>query len=414
MKELLALGGCLVVVASVLAALGFRGREQVVGIDLGTTFSVVAIKRQNSVFIVPDHVTGKPLVPSVVTWFSNGSTAVGATANALRGDYTRETIFNAKRFIGRTIAEVTEDAATHPYSVAAMPGNGSAEGTGGELAGFTIPQDGSPDKLVSPIDVGAQIVRHLKQSILAYLGYPIIRAVICVPAKFTHRETKATQEAFEQAGFKVMRILEEPTAAAVAYNLHRTDSTRHVLVYDIGGGTLDTSLLYMSPKAVNVLGVAGDSHLGGSDFDRRMQQVLMSKLATSEQAAEGSRHLHSCHSSGLHILAEQAKIRLSSEESVEVRCLASDGKARVMAVTRREFEDASADLFSRTMRPVEKVLEDQMMLPGDVDDIVLVGGASRTPKLRALLQEFMGPDKTLHTDIDPDITVAYGAANILD
>lgn len=414
MKELIFLGGCLVVVAAVLAALGYRGREQVVGIDLGTTFSVVALKRKNTVMIVPDRLTGKALVPSVVTFFPNGSIAVGARAVALRGELPNQTVFNAKRFIGRTFSEVTEDAETHPFKVAAKSSINSTADEDKDLAGFAIPRNDLRDTWVSPIDVGAEVVKYLKDSVAEYLGYTIKRAVICVPAKFTWRETKATQQAFERAGFKVMRILEEPTAAAVAYNLHRTLDVRNVLVYDIGGGTLDTSLLYMSPKAVNVLGVAGDDHLGGSDFDKRMQYLLESKLATSKHVAQELPHMEGCHSYGLHIIAEQAKIKLSVEQNVEVYCLADDGTARMMVVTRSEFEHASADLFERTMKPIEAVLADQMMTPEDIDDVVLVGGASRTPKLRTLIQEFMGPETRLHTDIDPDITVAYGAANILD
>eukprot|EP00415_Alexandrium_ostenfeldii_P000708 UN0708 len=170
----------------------------------------------------------------------------------------------------------------------------------------------------------------------------------------------------------------------------------------------------MSGKSVSVLGVAGDDHLGGSDFDVRMRDLLSSKLAAAKRAALEPPPNAGCDSTGLGILAEQAKIELSSRNEVEVRCRAEDDTVLQMPVTREEFERASEDLFRRSMKPVETVLADQMMSPDNVDDIVLVGGASRTPKLRALLQEFMGPSKKLHTEIDPDITVAYGAANILD
>merc|ERR1712217_883272 len=212
-------------------------------------------------------------------------------------------------------------------------------------------------------------------------------------------------------GFKVRRILDEPTAAAVAYNLHKTTGVRHVLIYDIGGGTLDTSLLYMNGKSVSVLGLAGDDHLGGSDFDRQMKEVLQAKVATARPAEKA---LHRCDDNGLAILAEQAKILLSSQQTVQVACRADDERALAMDVTRDEFEEASAKLFQRAMAPVKKVLEDQMMTADNVDDVVLVGGASRTPRIRTLLQEFMGPSKRLHTEIDPDVTVAYGAANILE
>mmetsp|Transcript_43924 Transcript_43924/g.127883 ORF Transcript_43924/g.127883 Transcript_43924/m.127883 type:complete len:424 (-) Transcript_43924:27-1298(-) len=422
--ELMLFAGLLVVVSAALAALGFRGRDQVVGIDLGTTFSVVALKSGNKVTVLPDHLTGKLLLPSVVTYHPNGSVLVGWPAAELRGDYPSQTIFNAKRFIGRPFDEVAADAAAHPYAVAAgsiqeRAANGSIIDDGTAWAGFSLPglaapAFGSGDRWVSPIDVGAEVVRHMKESVSRYVGYEIQRAVICVPAKFTWREAKATQDAFERAGFKVARVLEEPTAAAVAYNLHKGSGVRHVLVYDIGGGTLDTSLLYMNGKSISVLGVAGDDHLGGSDFDLRMRDLLLSKLPGAEVAAAGPPPTQRCHSTGMHILGEQAKIELSGAPSTEVRCLADGGRHLLLRVTREEFEEAAKDLFERSMAPVAKVLEDQMMTRDDVQDIVLVGGASRTPKLRALLQEFMGPDKRLHTEIDPDVTVAYGAANILD
>jgi len=410
------IAGLLVLVSAVLAALGYRGRDQVVGIDLGTTFSVVALKSGDKITIVPDYITGKLLVPSVVTHFLNGSRAVGDSAVALRGVYPSETIFNAKRFIGRSLGEVAQDADRHPYQVSANFSRSSAEPSArnsSALAGFVIPAEGG-DRWVSPVEVAAEVVRHLKQSVASYLGYGISRTVICVPAKFTWRETKATQEAFERAGFKVARVLEEPTAAAVAYGLHRGTGVRHVLVYDIGGGTLDTSLLYMNGKSVSVLGVAGDDHLGGSDFDQRMQSLLEAKLADAALSTDASQAEERCDSIGLYILAEAVKIRLSSEQRVETKCRGEDGQDRILVMTREEFEAGARDLFDRAMAPVEKVLADQMMTSLHVDDIVLVGGASRTPKIRSLLRDFFGDAKKLHTDIDPDITVAWGAASILD
>jgi molecular chaperone DnaK (HSP70) len=428
MMVLMVLGGMLVFFAALLAALGFHGREQVVGIDLGTTFSVVALKSQNQVTVLPDHITGKVLLPSVVTYWGNGSVVVGDTAVRLRNTHSKQTIFNAKRFIGRSIDDVANDSASHPFSVV---GNASYVFNNSDAdkpaAGFVVPDDEQAERWVSPADVGAEVVRRLGRSVASYLGYPISRAVICVPAKFELKQIKATQQAFEQAGFKVMRVLEEPTAAAIAYNLHKLSGTRHVLIYDIGGGTLDTSLLYMNGKSVNVLGVAGDNRLGGSDFDLRMRQLLNKKFedlgaeaiedrqANARRAAEKDEaELPKCDDNGFNILAEQAKIRLSDDLNTEVTCMALDGHSRRLRVTRAEFEAASADLFDRSMQPVAKVLEDQMMTPDHVDDVVLVGGASRTPRLRQLLQEFVGPNKRLHTEIDPDVTVAYGAANILD
>jgi len=418
MQYLLALGGLVVLVSSILAALGFRGRPQVVGIDLGTTFSVVALKATDgTISIIPDHATGKQLLPSVVTFLADGKVVVGERAVTNRGQYPQHTIFNAKRFIGRRLGEVSAEAADHAYRVAANFTAGSHEPSAANLsgpAGFAVELAGG-ERWISPVEVGAELVGHMRRSISHYLGFDISRVVICVPAKFGVSETKATQEAFERAGMKVMRILEEPTAAAVAYNLHQGEGVRHVLVYDIGGGTLDTSLLYMNGNAVSVLSVSGDDHLGGSDFDTQMRRLLESKLERqAASVSSGGVAKERCDSSGLHILAEAVKIRLSNASKAETICRDSDGIDRVLVVTRTEFEESAAELFGRAMAPVQKVLEDQMMKAEHIDDVVLVGGASRMPKLRELLQEFFGPTKRLHTEIDPDITVAWGAASVLD
>lgn len=424
------IAGAFVVLAAVMAAMGYRGREQIVGIDLGTTFSVVAVKSHQpgpdfgKITVLPDRHTGKLLVPSVVSFMPH-RTVVGQAAVDMRDKHPRHVVFNTKRFIGRSMAEVAEDRETQAYKVG---GNTSAAvGAPPEevASGFLIPKtlkDGElEERWVSPIDAGAAVVKHLASSVAVAMGYDIKRAVICVPAKFGVQEAKATRLAFEQAGFKVMRVLDEPTAAAVAYNLHKDTGARTVLVYDIGGGTLDTSLLFMNGHAVSMLGVAGDDRLGGSDFDKKVLKLLQEKLPTAAESEAppsdkfGVSPLHLCDRNGLHQLAEEAKIRLSSEATVEVQCLDTSSKsARTIGITVKEFEDASKDLFDRAIHPVEKVLEDQRMEASDVDDVVLVGGASRTPRLRTLLREYFGDGKRLHTDIDPDVTVAYGAANILD
>jgi molecular chaperone DnaK (HSP70) len=211
--------------------------------------------------------------------------------------------------------------------------------------------------------------------------------------------------------------MDEPTAAAVAYNLHHFQGVKYVLVYDIGGGTLDASVLYMNGKNVNVLGIAGDDHLGGSDFDHRMTLILEDKLdkAPSESGSSVTgADIPGCHRDSMRLLAEQAKIELSSAMSAEVRCRDDAGAVRTLSITRAEFQERSSDLFARCLEPVSKALEDQVMRPEHIDDIVLVGGTSRMPRIRELLQEYFGPTKTLHTEIDPDVTIAYGAANIVD
>jgi len=410
----------MVIAAAMMAAMGYRGREQTVGIDLGTTFSVIAVRSGGKVVIMPDRFTNRPLVPSVVS-YANDMVIVGEPAVAMRGMYPNQTIFNSKRFIGRSMKEVEDDSKNHPFRIVPNTSDDTVTDSREAEALFSIPSTGG-DRQVSPIDVGAEVVRHLKQSAAAFMGYDMKQAVICVPAKFSSKETAATQKAFQRAGIKVMRVLEEPTAAAVAYNLHKTTGVRHVLVYDIGGGTLDTSLLYMNGKSVNVLGVAGDDHLGGSDFDHRMLELLLRKLDGTGAFLDAkvetdvpAEKLPECSRNGLRVESERAKIRLSSAETTDVQCRPVGGGAvRKFAVTREEFETACKDLFDRAIEPVSKVLEDQVMTPDNVDDVVLVGGASRMPQLRELLRRFFGEGKRLHTEIDPDVTVAYGAANIID
>mmetsp|Transcript_58520 Transcript_58520/g.136755 ORF Transcript_58520/g.136755 Transcript_58520/m.136755 type:complete len:416 (+) Transcript_58520:71-1318(+) len=408
--------GIMVIIPAILASFGFRGRDQVVGIDLGTTFSVVAIKSgDGSVTVIPDHVTGRLLLPSVAAFLPNSTIVVGDAAAELRPEYPHSTIFNAKRFIGRNFEDVGEDAALHPFrvrpNVSSTPED--ASDTGKRAAGFAVPA-GSSETWVSPIDVGMEVIRHIHKSVEKYTGYPISRAVISVPAKFSSEGIQATRLAFERAGFKVMRVLEEPFAAAVAYNLHKSEGVRQVLVYDIGGGTLDVSALYMNGQAVNLMGVAGDEHLGGSDFDHRMREVLEEKLPSAEVLHKTDADVARCDRGYLLVASEQAKIALSSDLSTEVKCVADDGNVRRIVITQQEFEHACTSLYERALRPVEQVLNDMMMSPGDIDDVVLVGGASRMPRVRQLLQDFFGEDKKLHTEVDPDVTIAYGAANILD
>eukprot|EP00746_Dinoflagellata_sp_MGD_P007647 gnl/MRDRNA2_/MRDRNA2_115173_c0_seq1.p1 gnl/MRDRNA2_/MRDRNA2_115173_c0~~gnl/MRDRNA2_/MRDRNA2_115173_c0_seq1.p1 ORF type:complete len:432 (-),score=107.86 gnl/MRDRNA2_/MRDRNA2_115173_c0_seq1:176-1471(-) len=431
MKELGVLAGILVVVSAIMAAMGYRGREQIVGIDLGTTFSVVALRYQGKIKVVPNHVTGKLLVPSVVTYQPDGSALVGQAAVEQRSLNPLNTIYNSKRFIGRSLKEVTNDTQSASYQIGQNPDPKQVNSSTPEdeiLVGFQLP--GAPNdqermfymhpdgRWVSPVDVGAEVVKHLKKQVYNFMGYQMHRAVICVPAKFGARETEATRKAFQQAGFKVMRIIDEPTAAAVAYNLHKSEGVKNVLVYDIGGGTLDASVLMMHGKTVNVLGIAGDEHLGGSDFDQRVYTLLTEKLpkaasapATADEEKDAT--ISGCQDEDLRVLAEQIKKQLSNVTSADAKCRDTSGAIRTIPLTRKEFETASQDLFDRALAPVKKVLSDQVMEPRHINDVVLVGGASRTPRLRELLKEYFG-EKTLHTDIDPDVTVAYGAANIID
>jgi len=383
MHPALAICSAVAIAAAALAHYyGFKGRQFVIGVDLGTTFSVVAIKRTHDeggdVEVIPDARNGKLLVPSVVAYVENDR-KVGYDALPWRVTDPLHTVYNAKRFIGRGVQEVQEHAKEMAFGV---DGNESA-----------VWFDLKPHN-VTPIDVGSAIVERLFESATKYMGYEPRGAVICVPATFVTAQVAATREAFERAGLKVHRIMDEPTAAAVAYNLHRSQAPRNVLVYDIGGGTTDVSLLFMNRGSVSVQGTRGDEHLGGSDFDIAVYELLAKKLPCAESV--------------LRVEAEDAKKRLSDSSEVSVEC---DGSKIV--VTREEFHLQAAELFGRAMLPVTDLLESLLMEPEGVDDVVLVGGASRTPRIRELLRNMFGHDR-VHSDIDPDVTVAYGAANILD
>jgi molecular chaperone DnaK (HSP70) len=421
-------------VAAVLGAYGYRGREeQIVGIDLGTTFSVVAVKRRDGVEIIPDFASKSKIVPSTVSFMDDGTVLVGDEAVKMRSKFPQSTVFNAKRLIGRPYDDVHDsiDVTEHPVRVV----NGTDEPkVKGRVSGsrFAVEVGGS-EVLVSPEEVGTHIVKRLGKSVEETLGWAISRAVICVPAKFSGPQRKATQHAFEKAGIKVMRVMDEPTAAAVAYDLDRIPEPRNILVYDIGGGTLDTSLLFMngdsikSGKAprgtITPLGTDGDDHLGGADFDQAMYEMLRDRVSQgiaqggrSEETKMGS--LPACEDNHMRVEAEALKKSLSTTSDVAFRCQ-HEGKAIDVSITRDEYEDKCKPLFERALAPVHRVLDSAMMEPEDIHHVVLVGGASRMPKLRELLRSHFGDKDSsgkgkIRHDIDPDVTVAWGAANIVD
>jgi molecular chaperone DnaK (HSP70) len=272
--------------------------------------------------------------------------------------------------------------------------------------------------IVSPEQVGAKVLLHLKQITAKYLGHTQVnKAVIAVPAKFNAQQRAATAEAYKLAGLKVIRVIEEPTAAAVAYKLHKSETVKHILVYDFGGGTLDVSLLYVSKGAVQVYATEGDELLGGSDLDvclvQHLRHLLADQLTTT------------CSQIDLIQQAESIKKQLTYQDSAAFTCdhpsststsssLAHNTVTNPMkiVITRSDFETVCADLFDRALLPVKRLLEELNMDREDVDEVVLVGGSTRIPKVKAMLREYFNKEK-LNDYIDPDITVAYGAASIL-
>jgi len=414
----------LIPLCAILAAFGFRGRAKVVGIDLGTTFSVVAIRdgADYEVRVIEDD-DGRQLVPSIVAFLGGSQeprrTLVGHDAAALRFEKPEQVIFNAKRFIGKAWgdAALKEVMASHPFKVVEKSANVSE-------AWFDVGAAGD-EWVVSPEEVGESVVRHLLEMVARDLGHSQVnQAVIAVPADFDARQRRATGEAFKRAGLKVVRVLEEPTAAALAYDLHRKEDVNHILVYDFGGGTLDVSILFVNEGSVQVIGSAGDGRLGGSDFDmclgRRVQDVLADKEAvkTSKCPAKAAEDLLPCGEETLNrALAEQAKIALTKASDAVVSCRATTKRGacemRTFTLTRADFNEACADEFRRSRVPIEEALEAVDLRPQDIDEVVMVGGSSRIPAVRDLVKDALQKDR-LNVDIDPDLTVAIGAASVVD
>lgn len=409
-----------VALCAVLAAFGFRGRAQVIGVDLGTTFSVVGLRDGKGARIVSDE-NGHVLLPSMVTFLPDGSVQVGHEARDLRHTATAQTIFNAKRFIGREVGDeaLAEAVSTHPFRIVNRKGELSE-------AWFDVGAAGRP-LAVSPEDVGARVVGKLLDIVAGDLGHRQVKqAVIAVPADFGARQRRATAEAFKRAGLKVVRILEEPTAAALAYGLHRKAGVHHILVYDFGGGTLDVSVLFVNDGSVEVIGSAGDGQLGGSDFDRCLAQPLVDRLVGEEPAAAVVQRsgppcslggLASCEAHTMRATAEDAKVLLSSEATVTVRCAQERNGTtcveRALNVSRADFEGWCGKEFSRSVGPIERVLELTGLTAEDIDEVVMVGGTSRIPAIRNAVKRSLRKDR-LNVEIDPDITVAMGAASVID
>lgn len=292
---------------------------------------------------------------------------------------------------------------------------------------FQLQLDGHP-ACVSPIDVGQMIVTHLVKQVSQFLQHDqITTAVIAVPADFNAVQRHATIKAFEKAGLRVARVLDEPTAAAVAYGLHQDPNVTYVLVYDFGGGTLDVSLLYIREGSVQVMGSAGDNRLGGEDIDQRIAEYLRKEFEAqlgqpivSTDVADGTSDVFPCTSAGIRRAAEQVKRELSSTEFATAECVVHESTAKLerntrlsVSLTRDAFERLCEEILTRSLIPIRRVLDDNMMDPESVDEVVLVGGSSRIPWVHRKLKEmFNGRDP--HSHIDPDVAVAYGAARIVD
>jgi molecular chaperone DnaK len=368
-----------------------------IGIDLGTTNSVVACLRGNRVEVIPDE-DGNRLHPSVVAFVPNGDVMVGHAARARRHVDPRNTIFSAKRLIGRSVRNplVRLALSTLPYECIEGPNEQALVVVRGRK--YTIPE------------ISSYVLTHIKQCAERYLDAPVSRAVITVPANFTDSQRQATKHAGELAGLQVLRVLNEPTAAALAYGFGRALNAK-LAIYDLGGGTFDVTVLQIRDKIFEVLSTGGDSFLGGDDFDR----VLIDRLAGDFMAARYVDIRQTPEGwSKLATACEQIKCRLSMDSAVAgtIHDLATGKGGETLGLdfelTRAQFEQMIEPYVERSITACNEVLTAAGLLPRGLDELILVGGSTRTPLVRARVTEYFG--RQPKTSINPDETVAYGAA----
>jgi molecular chaperone DnaK len=369
---------------------------KVIGIDLGTTNSCMAVMEGGEPVVIP-NAEGTRTTPSVVAVTKSGERLVGQVAKRQAVTNPENTVFSIKRFMGRKLddPEVQRDLKLVPYSVSAAP-NGDASVKLGE-------------RQYSPPEVSAMILQKLKADAEAYLGEPVNEAVITVPAYFNDAQRQATKDAGKIAGLEVLRIINEPTAASLAYGLDKK-SDELIAVYDLGGGTFDISILEIGDGTFQVLSTNGDTHLGGDDFDQRVIDWLIEEfkkaegidLRTDRQALQR-----------LKAEAEKAKVELSSAQQTEVNLPfitadASGPKHLNITLTRSKLEQLVGDLLTGTLEPVKKALADSGKKASDIQEIVLVGGQTRMPSVQKIVADFFG--KEPHKGVNPDEVVAIGAA----
>ncbi|KAI7330951.1 78 kDa glucose-regulated [Hortaea werneckii] len=367
----------------------------VIGIDLGTTYSCVGIMKGGKVEILVND-QGNRITPSWVAW-NDEERLVGDAAKNQYASNPHRTIFDIKRLIGRKYDErdVQRDIKHFPFSVVNKNGQPRVQV---EVSGA--------DKNFTPEEVSAMILGKMKEVAESYLGENVKNAVVTVPAYFNDAQRAATKDAGTIAGLNVLRVVNEPTAAALAYGLDKTDQEKQIIVYDLGGGTFDVSVLTVDQGVFEVQATAGDTHLGGEDFDQRVVDYFV-KSYNKKQNTDITKNAKTM--GKLKREVEKAKRTLSSQMSTKIEIEAfHDGNDFSETLTRAKFEELNNDLFKKTLKPVEQVLKDAKMKKSDIDDIVLVGGSTRIPKVQSMLEEFFG--KKASKGINPDEAVAYGAA----
>jgi len=369
----------------------------VIGIDLGTTYSCVGVFKNGRVEIIAND-QGNRITPSYVAFTAEGERLIGDAAKNQLTTNPENTVFDAKRMIGRewTDSAVQHDIKYFPFKVV-------EKNTKPHISLTTA----EGDRVFSAEEISAMVLVKMKETAEAYLGKKVTHAVVTVPAYFNDAQRQATKDAGAIAGLVVMRIINEPTAAAIAYGMDKKEGEKNVLVFDLGGGTFDVSLLTIDNGVFEVISTNGDTHLGGEDFDQRVMEhfIKLYKKKKGKDLRKDNRAVQK-----LRREVEKAKRALSSAHQVRIEVESLfEGEDFTETLTRAKFEELNMDLFRSTMKPVQKVLEDADMQKKDIDEIVLVGGSTRIPKVQQLVKEFFN-GKEPSRGINPDEAVAYGAA----
>ncbi len=368
---------------------------KIIGIDLGTTNSCVSVM-EGSEPVVIQNAEGGRTTPSVVAFSKDGERLVGAPAKRQAITNPEKTISSIKRFMGRMFDEVAEESRQASYNVVK-----------GDDGTARVKVD---DRLYAPQEISAMILQKMKQTAEEYLGEKVTEAVVTVPAYFNDAQRKATQEAGKIAGLEIKRIINEPTAASLAYGLDKKETDQTIVVYDLGGGTFDVSILELGDGVFEVKSTSGDTHLGGDDFDQRVIKYLADEFHKDEGIDLRKDPMAM---QRLKDAAEKAKIELSSSQKTNVNLpfiTATDAgpKHLNIDVTRAKFEQLVDDLVQKTVKPCEKALKDAGLKKGEVDQVILVGGSTRIPKIQEVVKNFFGKEPS--KGVNPDEVVAVGAA----
>ena len=369
--------------------------SKIIGIDLGTTNSCVSVMEGSEPVVIP-NAEGKRTTPSVIAFVEDGEIKVGDPAKRQAVTNPEKTIASVKRFMGNKFSESSNDVKTVAYKV--VKGDNDT------------PRVDIDGRLYTPQELSAMVLQKMKKTAEDYLGSSVTEAVVTVPAYFNDSQRQATKEAGEIAGLKVQRIINEPTAAALAYGMDKGGKDKKIAVYDLGGGTFDISILELGDGVFEVLSTNGDTHLGGDDFDQVIIDFLAEEFKKNEQIdlRDDSMALQR-----LKEAAEKAKIELSSSTQTEINlpyvtATSSGPKHLVTSLTRAKFEQLSDELVKRSMEPVKKALKDASLTKKDIDEVILVGGSTRIPIIQKEVESLFG--KKPSKGVNPDEVVAVGAA----